>query len=313
MQFDKPAHQKKAEYIKKLHGLFRKYHKVAVVTAQNVTSNQLMKIRAGVSGFAEVLFGKNSLMRRAVDELKDEIPSITELEKNLSNGAGLIFTNGSFKAIKEVIDANCLGSAAKPGSIAPCDVFIKPQRTSISPTDIKVLHALNIQCKVFKGTIEITGEKQLIWEGQKVGASEANILGMLGILPFNYTLKIEALYDNGSMYDPSFLSISDDYLAQKFTEGLCNVTCVALGMHYPCVASTPHMIRSAFTDIASIAISINHEMRQIETLQKLLADPEALANLANTAETSGKDKKAEEHHEEEEAIEIGPFSFDFDF
>ena len=67
MQFDKPAHQKKAEYIKKLHGLFRKYHKVAVVTAQNVTSNQLMKIRAGVSGFAEVLFGKNSLMRRAAD------------------------------------------------------------------------------------------------------------------------------------------------------------------------------------------------------------------------------------------------------
>ncbi|EAY20073.1 ribosomal protein L10, putative [Trichomonas vaginalis G3] len=284
----------------------------------NVTASQLLNIRAGVAELgAEVLVGKNSLMRRAVQELKEEMPSLQQLKKHLYNGAGLIFTNGNFKGIKDVIDANCLGSAAKVGAIAPCDVTLYPQRTSMSPNDIKMLHALNIQCKIFKGTIEITGEKQLIWAGQRVGASEANILNILGIMPFKYTLKIEALFDNGNMYDPCILSITDQVLAEKFNSGLRKVAGLSLAVGYPCAASAPHLIGGAFKDIAAIAIAIEHNMKQIEDLQKLLSDPEALAAAAKAAAASapagGAAPAAQEEPVQEEAaapLDLGDM-FDF--
>lgn len=210
MPFEKSAHQNKDDYIKILHDLFHNYNKVAVVTSQQVKSNQLMKIRTDISSFAEIVFCKNSLMRRAVDQLKREIPSITELEKYLTNGAGLIFTNGSFKAIKEVIDANCRYSAAKAGSIAPCDVIIKRQLTSIPYYEYNLFIDLQIPCKFFKGTIEVAGKKQLVWKGQKIRASEARVLEMLGIKPFKHTLKIEVLYDNGTICDPEACGLGNE-------------------------------------------------------------------------------------------------------
>ena len=302
MHHEKHISQKKLDYCEKLHALFRKYHRIIVVTSMNVTATQMLHIRNDLHGKAEVLFGKNSLMRRAVDQMKDEIPRIVELEKHLYHGAGLIFTNDSFKSVKDIIDANCQGSAAKVGAIAPCDVVLMPQRTSMSPNDIKKLHALNIQCKIFKGTIEITGEKQLITKGTKVGASEADLLGILGIMPFKYTLKIEALYDNGNMYEPAILDITDEVLTEKFNAALRCVTGLSLGVGYPCAASSPHLVGSAFKNIAAIAVAIEHNMKQIEDIQKILSDPEALAAAQLSAAASGtKAEAAEEHHEEEEA------------
>ena len=312
---EKHIAQKKLDYCVKLHGLFRKYHKIIIVTSMNVTATQMLHIRNDMTGKGEILFGKNSLMRRAVDQMKDELPGIVELEKHLYHGAGLIFTNESFKVVKDIIDKNCQGSAAKVGAIAPCDVVLMPQRTSMSPNDIKKLHALNIQCKIFKGTIEITGEKQLITKGTKVGASEADLLGILGIMPFKYTLKIEALYDHGKMYDPSILDITDEVLTEKFGTALKRVAGLALGVGYPCTASAPHLVGSAFKDIAAIAVAIEHNMKQIEDLQKILADPEALAaaQASSAAAAAPAGEGDAEHKEEEEApaaLDLGDM-FDF--
>jgi large subunit ribosomal protein LP0 len=209
-----------------------------------------------------------------------------------------------------------MGSAAKVGAIAPCDYVLMPQNTSMSPNDIKILHALNIQCKIFKGTIQITGEKQLIFKDQKVGASEANLLGILGILPFSYTLNIKALYDNGKMYDPSILEITDEVLSSKFNDALKRVAGLSLSIGYPCAASAPHLVGSAFKDIASIAIAIQHDMKQIEDLQKLLSDPEALAaaQAASASAAPAKQEEAKEEEKEEEAaapLDLGDMFGDF--
>lgn len=41
---------------------------------------------------------------------------------------------------------------------------------------------------------------QVIESGKKVGNSEAVLLKKLGIRPFTYGLKIQYVYDNGSVY-----------------------------------------------------------------------------------------------------------------
>lgn len=57
------------------------------------------------------------------------------------------------------------------------------------------------------GTVEIVNDVPLIKKGDKVGASEATLLNMLGISPFAYALIVQYVYDNGSLYEPHILDI----------------------------------------------------------------------------------------------------------
>ena len=312
MHHEKKIPQKKLDFCAKFREMFHKYGKVALVSAENVSASQLLGIRHDLQGIAEILFGKNSLMRRVVEELKGELKNVEVLEPFLYRGVGFCFTNGSFSKIKEIIDSHCKGSPAKVGAISPCDVVIPPMRTTLPPTQVSVLHALNIQSKIFKGTIEITSEKLLIKEGEKVGASEANLLSILNIQPFKYTLKLIKLYDNGNLYDPSILEISDEVLSGKFATALKNVAGLSIGIGYVNAASAPHMVGSAFKDIASIAVAIDYQMKQIADIQALLSDPEALAKMqaAAAAAAPAGEQKAEEKKEEEEEVDMGMGGFD---
>ena len=306
MHHEKKIPQKKIDFVNTFKEYFNKYTKVALVSCENVSSNQLLHIRHDLQDKAVFVFGKNSLMRRAVEDLKKDHEHIDALEPFIKNGVGFCFTNDSFSKIKEIIDGHCKGSPAKVGAISPCDVVIPPMRTTLPPTQVSVLHALNIQSKIFKGTIEITGEKLLIKEGEKVGASEANLLGLLNIQPFKYTLKIEKLYDNGNIYEPSILDISEDVLAGKFATALRNVAGLSLAIGYANAASAPHMVANAFKEVAAIAVAVDYQMKQIADLQAILADPEALAKMqtAAAAAPAAGAAAAEEKKEEEEEVEM---------
>ena len=59
---------------------------------------------------------------------------------------------------------------------------------------------------------------QLIKPGDKVGASEATLLNMLNISPFSYGLGIQQVYDNGSVYSPEVLDITEAALQARFLE-----------------------------------------------------------------------------------------------
>ena len=330
----KKISDKKQNFCARLREMFLKYNKCALITAENVNATQLLHIRHDLRGEAEIIFGKNSLMRIVVKELVEsgECPKLKVLitamegqnkpvgdeeegakrkikEGPLYNGVGLCFTNGPFGKIKEVIDNNCVGSPARVGAIAPEDVTIYPMKTTLPPTQVSVLHSLNIQSKIFKGTIEITGERKLITKGEKVGASEANLLSLLGIQPFKYTLTVVGLYDDGNLYGPEILDISNAVLESKFAQAFKNVAGVSVAVGYVNKASAPHLVGAAFKNIASIAVALDIKMKQIEEIQTLLSDPEALARMqaAQAAAPAGGEAKQEEAKEEEpeEELDIG--------
>lgn len=82
------------------------------------------------------------------------------------------------------------GAPAKAGAIAPCDVTLPPQNTGMGPEKTSFFQALQIPTKIARGTIEILNDVNLIKTGDKVGASEAALLNMLGIMPFSYGLVV---------------------------------------------------------------------------------------------------------------------------
>ncbi|CAO2616882.1 60S acidic ribosomal protein P0 [Lemmus lemmus] len=144
--------------------------------------------------------------------------------------------------IRDVLLANKVPAAARAGAIAPCEVTVPAQNTGLGPEKTSFFQALGITTKISRGTIEILSDVQLIKTGDKVGASEATLLNMLNTSPFSLGLIIQQVFDNGSIYNPEVIDITEQALHSRFLEGVRNVASVCLQIGYPTVASVPHFM-----------------------------------------------------------------------
>ncbi|XP_064109862.1 large ribosomal subunit protein uL10-like [Macrobrachium nipponense] len=145
-------------------------------------------------------------------------------------------------------------------------------------------------------------------EGDKVGASEATLLNMLNISPFTYGLAVQQVYDQGTVFSPKVLDITDEDLMGTFQTGLNNVAAVSLAIGFPTIASVPHSVVNGFKRLLALAAVTDITFKQAETLKEFLADPSkfaaaaaASAPAASAAAAAPAAEAAKEEEPEEES------------
>jgi ribosomal protein L10 len=98
-----------------------------------------------------MIMGKNTLMKASLSALntkpneedsdyesrgganwaKDD--NVDKIITQLKGNSNIIFTNGDLGDIKTILDKEIRPSPAKPGMIAPADVWIQPGATGLDP------------------------------------------------------------------------------------------------------------------------------------------------------------------------------------
>lgn len=273
----------KARYNAKILRLFDEYSRCLIVTADNVGSRQMQLIRIALRGKGEVLMGKNTMIRRAIRNHLDTKPQLEKLLPHVVGNVGFIFTNGDLGELRNVVESNTKEAPAKAGAIAPIDVIVPKAVTVLGPEKTSFFQALTIATKITKGTIEILNDVHIIKKNEKVGASEAALLGMLKIYPFSYGLSTQMVYDNGTVYKPSVLDIKPSHLVSRFIQGIANVAAVSLQIGYPTVASVPHSVMNGFKNVAAVALSADIDFKELTKIKQILANPAAFAAPAAKA------------------------------
>lgn len=137
-------------------------------------------------------------------------------------------------------------------------------------TSSHFFQVLNIPTKINKGTVEIITPVELIKKGEKVGSSEAALLAKLGIRPFSYGLVVLTVYDNGSVFSPEVLDLTEDDLVEKFAAGVSMVTSLALALSYPTLAAAPHMFINAYKNVLAVALATEYSFPQAEKVKEYL-------------------------------------------
>merc|ERR1719447_2529190 len=257
------------------------------------------------------------MMRKAIRGNLENNPALEKLLPHIVQNIGFVFTNEDLCEIREKLLENKKRAPARAGAIAPLPVIIPSQNTGLGPEKTSFFQALQIPTKISRGTIEIVNDVNLLQEGDKVGASEATLLNMLNISPFTYGLVVLQVYDQGTVFSPKILDISDDQLRQTFQEGLSNVTAVSVAIGFPTVASVPHFVVNGFKNLLAIAAATDVTFKEAQTLKEFLADPEkfAAAAAANAPAASAADAAPaaaakEEEPEEESDDDMGFGLFD---
>jgi len=198
----------------------------------------------------------------------------------------IVFTNDpDIKKIRDICLATKVPAAAKAGIKAPADVIIPKGITPLEPTKTSFLQALNIASKINRGTIEILQDVHLIKKGDKVGSSEATLLQMLDIRPFEYGLQMVAFYDEGSTNDASIIEMDNTVILSKFLVGIGNVASLSLGLNFPSLASFPHVVTNGFKNLLSIALGTEYSFEKADIFKQMAENPGAYASAA-PAETT---------------------------
>lgn len=316
--------ERKIEYLAKVQKTFGEYNKALIVGADNVGSTHFQNIRRSIrkGGETTILMGKNTLIRKAIRDLIESTGnnSLDALVPLLKGNVGLVLTKGDLSAVRKEIETLRVAAPAKVGAIAPCDVLVPKGDTGLEPTQTAFLQALNIPTKINKGQIQILDDKIIIVKGQKVGNTEAVLCQKLKIFPFTYGLNITNVYDDGSIYEPSVLDVTDDQILKSFSAGIQNIASLSLAVGVPTSASIPHSISNAYKNIAAIAIGTEWSYARIQELKDLLANPEALAaaaaaaaapaaSAASSSAAPAKKEEAKAKVEEPEEDEDGDMGF----
>ncbi|XP_074608442.1 large ribosomal subunit protein uL10-like [Acropora palmata] len=296
----------KANYFLKIIRFMDEYPKLFVVGVDNVGSKQMQQIRQSMRGRAEILMGKNTMIRKAIRGHLENNPDLERLLPHIKGNVGFVFTKEDLPDIRDLLLANKVAAPAKAGAIAPIDVFVPKGNTGLGPEKTSFFQALAIPTKISKGTIEILNDVHLIKKDEKVGASESTLLNMLKISPFSYGLVVQQVYENGACFSPEVLDITSEDLLKHFVEGIMNIASVSLEIGYPTVASVPHSVINGFKNVAAVAVETNITFPQVEQLKAYLENPDAFASLAPAASDAAaaaapaEEAKEEEKEEEEE-------------
>jgi len=284
--------QRKQAYFARLIALLDKYPKILIVGADNVGSSQMQTIRRTLRGKAEVLMGKNTMIRKAIRGHLSKNPDIEALLPYLKGNVGFIFTSIDLKEIRTLIESNRVAAPARVGALAPIDVTLPAQTTTLDPSQTGFMQALNIATRINKGCIEIINNVPLLKQGEKVGSSEAALLQKLDIKPFFYGLDPLQVYEGGYVFSPSVLDLSDDDILKKFLFGVQRLTALSLAVGFPSLPAVPHYFANAYSNIVAVALAIDYTFDRIAELKNLLDNPEALAALSAQAAPSAQVEQA---------------------
>lgn len=269
-----------------------------------------------------MIMGKNTLMKAALkasiqkpqeddsdyEDRKDEwfenanIPMIMD---QLVLNTNIIFTNGDLSQVKEVLDSESRPSAAKAGMIAPSEVTIPAGPTGLDPKQTSFFQTLQIQTKIVKAQIEIVTEKQVIWVGDKIGATEAALLDKLKIYPFEYKMHVTKVLQNGSIFDAAVLEITPESILAKFKKAIGVQASLGLGLGVPNKASAPHTLLNGFKNLVAVSAASGYEFPQAKAMLEAAKNAPAAGAGAVATTTAAAAPKEEEKVEEEEDVDMG--------
>jgi len=318
---------RKAKFRVKLEKYAEQYSGILICGIDHVGSNQMQQVRIALRGKAVILCGKNTMIRKILGDMAEEgkAPQLSSLIEGglIKFNVALVFTTlDALAEVRTLVESNQMPAAAKTGSFAPVDVFLKAGPTPLDPGQTSFFQAANIATKITKGAIELINPVTLVKKGDRVSSTAVALLTKLGIKPFHFGIVVNNVYENGFIYKASVLDLTNDDLLGKFVSGISYVACLSLAANFPTLASIPHSIARGYQILAAIAVETAYTFDQIAEVKGLLSDPEALAKAqaaakaasagsgAVAAAPAAEAAKAPEPEPEEEEEDMGFSLFD---
>jgi len=321
-------HTAKKKQLAELIDLLKQYKTVGITKVENITAKSIQRLRTDMRQDATLKLSKNTLMLLALKEMAKKDKGISKLEKYINGSCAFILTNGNPFKIANFLEKKKIPTPAKEGQVATKEITITARDTGFAPGPvIGELQSIGLKTRIDGGTVKIIEDAVVCQTGNKVSRTLANVLGRLGIEPFDAGLSVDAIYSGGALLVHDELIVDFDGIMNDLVKAHQNAFSLSLEAAIPTKDNLSELIGKARRSALSLAIETSFitpetagnvlAKTQLEamTLAKLIAskDPsviplEILSAAQSTAvKTQPQEKKeavttpAEEEEEDEDS------------
>ena len=281
--------QAKQVIVEDLKATIKAFKTISLVKIEKIINPAVQKIRKDLRKDGTVIMmAKNSLMKRAIDELKDEINGIDQLIPRIKGQMAFLLTNGNAFKIATYLSNNKMPAPAKVGQQAPNDVVIKSQNTDFPPGPvIGEFQSVGLKTRIEGGTIKIMQDTVVLEEGRRVNRTLAVVLARLKLLPFEAGLTLDVALMDNELVDGKNLVVDYDGILSQFTYAAQRASNLTINAAIPTVKTISALLSYAHS--RAISVGVQSAIVTTRTAGPLMARAKASANaLANLANYSAK-------------------------
>lgn len=277
--------ERKRRLINELMEMMSKHKTIALADITGLRALQFQRLRSKLRETIQIKVAKNSLIRKAIEELKEKRGiDLSPLKGFLEGQIAVIASNLNPFEVYSVLEKNKVSAKAKPGDRAIKDIVLPAGNTGLTPGPIlSLFKKFKVPIKIEEGSIHITKDTVVIKAGEVIPAEIADLLGKLGIEPMEVGLRIKAAYAEGLVYRAEDLKIDLEDYKRKLMDAASKALSLAVNSIFITRESAPYIIARAVMEAKSLAINVCYPIRESISyiLAKAHAQAVALSNIVN--------------------------------
>ena len=283
----------KTQEVDEVKKLVQAHNALGVASLQKVRAAQLQEMKKKLKDVARVQVIKNTLMRRALTDLKDK-PNMEKLESFLSGSNIYLFTNLNPFKLALMLEKGRVTTTAKAGDVAAMDVIVPAGNTGLPPGPvISQLGSVGLPTRIEAGSVWVSRDTLVAKKGDIIDVRLAGVLSKLGIKSVEVGLIIKAIYENGLVFTENQLLINVESFKESVIEAHANAFNLSLNVGYPISENISLLIQMAHRKAFNLAL--NAAIPTSETIGGLLrkAYMEGMSLNAKLPKTKEKSKQAQ--------------------
>jgi large subunit ribosomal protein L10 len=260
---------KKKELIR-ITKILKEAKNIGILDLTSLPSAQFQKLKSKLKDKLQVTVTKKSLLKLALENVKDEKKGIEQLEEQLKNciPAILITKEDAFKVARS-LDKNKSNMAAKPGQITPKDIIIPEGPTSFAPGPIiGELGQVGIIASVENGKVTVKQDKLLVKAGDVLTDKQTGVLDKFGIQPMEIGLNLKAIYQDGQIFKSDVLSVSEEEYIQNIQTAASEALNLAVFITYATQETTEILLQKAEREALALSTKVPKEPKAEEKTEE---------------------------------------------
>lgn len=272
---------------------------IGLAQVDGIPSAQMQMMRKGLREDAQIKISKNTLLALALKEVGAARENIAALEENIGGSTAIIATKMRPHGLYRKLEASKTKAPIKAGQKAPMDITVPKGETQFKPGPIVGdLQKVGISAAIDQGKVVIKKDSNVLKQGEAASQDLATALTRLEIFPMIVGMDLKAVYEGGTVYDRTLLSVDPTSQIQAAAQHALNLAVFAA---YPTAGSINYLLAKAFTGLLAVGGKVPEDA-QSDKLKDALANA-ASAAAAAPAASAAEEKKEEEPEEEEGASE----------
>jgi large subunit ribosomal protein L10 len=260
---------KKKEALEKVMKTLSDYQVMAAADLRGVRSTQIQEMRKTLRGKAQMLIVKNTLLKKAGEELEAKKKGVKRFLDSLSGPVALLFTDMNPFELILFLNKNKVRVPAKGGDVATGDIIVSAGNTGLPPGPIiSEFGEVKIPTKIESGSIWISRDTLVARRGETISAKLASVLTRLGMKPMEAGLSIIAAYDRGTILDRDMLTLDLEQFRKEISRTFMQALSLACEACYLTPESALPTFRKAWQQAYALAVHSEYATR--ETIEQIV-------------------------------------------